>query len=57
MQLFWKYFFHGFGRYFNASNCGCNPNSEIVRDNIQFDFSKLTNDFTKVYNKITETKK
>ena len=57
MQLFWKYFFHGFGRYFNASNCGCNPNSEIVRDKIQFDFSKVTNDFTKVYNKITETKK
>ena len=53
MQLFWKYFFQGFGHYFNADNAS----SHIMQDKFQLDFSNVTNDFTKVYNKITETKK
>ena len=52
MQLFWKYFFQGFGHYFSTNN----SSNEIIQDKCQFDFSNVTSDFTKVYNKITEIK-
>ena len=52
MQLFWKYFFQGFGHYFNSDKA-----TTAFQNNIQADCSKVTNDFTKIYNKIIETKK
>ena len=51
MRLFWKYFFQGFGHYFIPSHSSC----DITNDKLQFDFSNVTSDFTKVYNKMKET--
>ena len=51
MRLFWKYFFQGFGHYFIPSH----SSRDITNDKFQFDFSNVTSDFTKVYNKMKET--
>ena len=57
MYLFWKYFFQGFGHYCNTRSLGRKTNLHSHNDRFIYDFQAVSSDFTKVYNKITETNK
>ena len=67
MRLFWKYFFQGYflqycWHYFNVNNGNRQTSMHAINygssnDRFMYDFQAVSSDFTKVYNKITETKK